>query len=43
MGDYELDWQIPDPKGKPIEEVREIRDLIESKIKDLVSKLEDES
>lgn len=38
-----LDWNIPDPKGKSIEEVREIRDLIESKIKDLVFKLKDES
>jgi len=24
-----LDWGIPDPKGKPLDEVRKIRDLIE--------------
>jgi len=33
------DWQIPDPKGKSIEEVREIRDLIEQKVKDLINNL----
>jgi len=27
-----LDWQIEDPKGKPIEKVREIRDKIEQRI-----------
>ena len=36
------DWQIPDPKGKSIEEVRKIRDEIDSKIKELVSNLRDE-
>jgi len=30
------DWEIPDPAGKPIEEVREIRDLVEKRIKDFV-------
>jgi len=30
-------WDIPDPAGRPIEEVREIRDLIERQIKDLVA------
>ena len=34
------DWQIPDPKGKSLEEVREIRDLIESKVKELIKHLE---
>ena len=29
------DWSIPDPKGKSIEEVREIRDLIEKKVQEL--------
>ncbi len=28
-----VDWQIEDPKGKPIEKVREIRDEIERKVK----------
>ena len=36
------DWLIPDPKGKSIEEVRKIRDEIDSKIKELVSNLRDE-
>jgi arsenate reductase (thioredoxin) len=30
-------WNLPDPKGKPIEEVREIRDEIEKRVKELVS------
>ncbi|HLN46360.1 MAG TPA: arsenate reductase ArsC [Candidatus Sulfotelmatobacter sp.] len=32
-----IDWKLEDPKGKPIEEVREIRDLIERQVKDLIS------
>lgn len=35
-----LDWSIADPKGRPIEEVREIRDLIEKKVLDLCSTLD---
>ena len=31
-----IDWQIQDPKGKSIEEVREIRDQIEQKVKDFI-------
>jgi arsenate reductase (thioredoxin) len=30
------DWDIPDPAGKPIEEVRAIRDELEDLVKDLV-------
>jgi len=30
-----IDWNIGDPKGKSIEKVREIRDVIESRIKEL--------
>ena len=33
------DWVIEDPKGKSIEHVREIRDTIEKKIKELVEEL----
>jgi protein-tyrosine-phosphatase len=33
-----LDWALEDPKGKPIEKVREIRDEIERRVKDLVNK-----
>ena len=29
------DWDIPDPAGKPIDEVREIRDLIEERVREL--------
>ena len=31
-----VEWQIPDPKGKTIEEVRVIRDQIEQKIKNFI-------
>jgi protein-tyrosine-phosphatase len=31
-----VDWQIDDPKGKPIEEVRKIRSLIESEVIELL-------
>lgn len=30
------DWDIPDPAGRPIEEVREIRDLVAERVQDLV-------
>src|ERR687898_1635800 len=30
------DWDIPDPRGKPLDEVRVIRDAIEDRVKDLV-------
>lgn len=33
------DWQIPDPKDLPLDEFRETRNLIEQKVKDLLSKL----
>ena len=35
-----VDWQIQDPKGKSIEEVRKIRDQIEHKVKEFVSQLQ---
>jgi protein-tyrosine-phosphatase len=34
-----IDWDIEDPKGKSVEKVREIRDLIEVRIKELVTNL----
>jgi len=34
------DWGIEDPKGKPLEQVRQIRDKIEAKVKELVANLE---
>ena len=30
------DWDIPDPAGKPIEEVRAIRDAVEARVQDLI-------
>ena len=34
-----LDWDIEDPKGKPIEKVREIRDEIDQRVKELVASI----
>ena len=31
-----IDWKLEDPKGKPIEKVREIRDQIERQVQDLI-------
>ena len=36
------DWQILDPKGKSLTDVREIRDQIEAKVINLVSNLNEE-
>jgi len=33
------DWALEDPKGKPIEEVRQIRDEIEEKVRRLLAEL----
>lgn len=38
-----LDWKISDPKGKSIEEIRNIRDSIEIKVKELIQNIEDNS
>jgi arsenate reductase (thioredoxin) len=32
-----IEWNLPDPKGQSIEKVREIRDAIEERVKELVS------
>ena len=32
-----IDWNIEDPKNKPIEKMREIRDEIEQRVKELVT------
>jgi len=34
-----VDWELEDPKGKPIEKVREIRDEIERRVKKLITEL----
>jgi protein-tyrosine-phosphatase len=36
-----FDWQIPDPKGKSIEEVRKIRDQIKTQVMILIKSLEE--
>jgi protein-tyrosine-phosphatase len=35
-----IEWEIPDPKGKPIGEVRRIRDMLEVKVKMLLEEVE---
>lgn len=39
VADRKVDWQIPDPKELPPEEFREVRGLIESKVKGLLAEL----
>lgn len=34
-----LDWELPDPNGRPIEEVRPIRDEIDERVKGLLFEL----
>ena len=34
-----IDWQLPDPAGRPIEEVRPIRDEIDQRVNELVEDL----
>ncbi len=36
------DWDVPDPAGRSLEEVREIRDLIEEKVRDFIAERLDE-
>jgi protein-tyrosine-phosphatase len=33
-------WSLPDPKGRPLEEVRPIRDEIRSRVEQLVRELD---
>jgi arsenate reductase len=33
-----IDWKLEDPKGRPIERVREIRDQIEQLVRELIDK-----
>ena len=34
-----VDWKLEDPKGKPIEKVRQIRDQIEAKVQVLIEEM----
>ncbi|HEX9060383.1 MAG TPA: arsenate reductase ArsC [Clostridia bacterium] len=36
---YEDDWGLPDPVGNPLEEFRRVRDIIKSKVIELVEKV----
>jgi arsenate reductase (thioredoxin) len=35
-----LDWELPDPKGRPLEEVRATRDEIERRVGELLTELD---
>ena len=35
-----LDWELPDPAGRPVEEVRRIRDEIARRVSDLLADLD---
>lgn len=39
LADQRLDWQIPDPRDMTPDQFREVRDLIESKVRDLIASL----
>ncbi|TQM37989.1 arsenate reductase ArsC [Pseudonocardia cypriaca] len=34
-----LDWELPDPAGRPAEEIRPIRDEIDARVQDLLTEL----
>jgi len=34
-----VSWQLPDPKDRPLDEVRELRDEIESRVEQLIREL----
>jgi arsenate reductase len=35
-----IEWEIPDPKGKPVDEARRIRDMLEVKVRMLLEEVE---
>ena len=35
-----IEWEIPDPKGKPIDDCREVRDIIEKKVRAFIEKID---
>ena len=39
LGKRYLDWELPDPAGKPLEEVRPIRDDIDARVDSLLAEL----
>ena len=38
-----LDWDLPDPKGRPVEEVRALRDDVQRRVDDLVRELDQQA
>jgi arsenate reductase (thioredoxin) len=38
-----IDWDLPDPKGRPLDEVRATRDEIERRVAELIEQLNSES
>ena len=36
-----LEWELEDPKGRPLEEVRQMRDEIERRVVELIGELDD--
>ena len=38
-----LDWELPDPKGRPADEVRATRDEIDRRVRELVAELDAQS
>ena len=38
-----IDWDLPDPKGRPLSEVRSIRDEIQRRVTALVAELDDQN
>ncbi len=40
-GKLYLDWELEDPKGRPLEEVRRTRDEIERRVVELIGELDD--
>jgi arsenate reductase len=39
-GKQYVDWDLPDPHGQPVDEVRHIRDDIQSRVADLIRQLD---
>jgi arsenate reductase len=35
-----IEWEVADPKGKPIDEIRRIRDMLEAKVKMLLEEVD---
>ena len=35
-----IEWEIPDPKEKPIDEIRKIRDMVEAKVRMLLKEVD---